>query len=256
MNSSKQPCPAHALQPGWFCMPRLTRIDIDGAPDWLWGVQALFVSDVHLRRWVSDEKLSAFIALLADVRADLLLLGGDYAESRKDCRRFFHALGHLSFPLGAYGVPGNNDFAMRDELQALASEAGVTLLVNEVRQIDMSGGTLAIAGCDEYKYGKPRTTGLFPDDSHYRILLSHYPAPPSCSCELMLSGHTHGGQICPSSGLTPYKMGYERKYHLLAERGLHRVSDMRLLVSSGVGVSKLPLRLNAPGEIHLLHFQR
>ncbi len=250
--NAKSNRPERRLRTGWFFLPAVSRVTI-GAPEWLRGKRLLFVTDVHLRRCVSDERLDALIGRLAGVDADMLLLGGDYAESDADCRRFFRALGRLRFPLGAFGVPGNNDRMDRGELRKIMADAGVTLLVNERRSAPLPGGALVIGGCDEHKYGNPRTAGLFDGCEGYRVLLSHYPAPPDCECELMLSGHTHAGQF-KLLGLTPYSLGFERRYRLMALEGLHRIGGMDLLVSGGIGASELPLRLNAAPEVHVLEF--
>ena len=69
----------------------------------------------------------------------------------------------------------------------------------------------------------------------------------------MLSGHTHGGQI-RLWGRTAYALGFERRMGMLAVHGQEQIGGMRLLVSAGVGVSKLPLRFDAPPEIHLVEF--
>ena len=69
----------------------------------------------------------------------------------------------------------------------------------------------------------------------------------------MLSGHTHAGQF-NLLGLTPYSVGFERRFRHLAIRGLHRVGDMHLLVGSGIGVSRLPLRIGASPRIYLMEF--
>ena len=238
---------------GQFPEPLLERVEIDGAPAWLQDVRILFVCDAHLRRGVSDARLEAFIDRLAATRADMLLLGGDYAESPRDCLRFFRALKRLSPPMEIFAVPGNNDARNMNELRAGAAEADVTLLVNDSRKIQLPGGTLEIGGCDEHKYGAPDTRNLFRESGAYRILLSHYPAPPECACDLMLSGHTHAGQL-NLFGLTPYSVGVERKFRLMAVRGLHRIGEMRLFVGNGVGVSKLPLRVGAQPRITLLKF--
>lgn len=245
--------PDPGLYPGVFPLPHPERVQISGAPAHMHGLRALFVSDVHLRRSVSDARLEMLIGLMRMQRADLLLLGGDYAEDGDSCARFFAALRKLSFPLGAYAVPGNNDPGDAALLQSMMARAGVTLLKNRCASIRLPGGTLEIAGCDEHKYGAPRTDGLFSGDSAYRILLSHFPILPDCACELMLSGHTHGGQF-NLMGVTPYTIGFERRFPLLAVRGLHRIGEMQLLVSSGVGVSRLPLRIGASPRIHLLEF--
>ena len=226
---------------------------IDGAPAWLHGLKALFVSDVHLRPGVSDAKLSALIERIRSAQAELLLLGGDYAETDADCARFFQALSACDFPLGAYAVPGNNDPQETQLLADMMAPARAALLKNRCEQIHLNGNRLEIAGCDEHKFGSPRTRGLFSPRADYRILLSHYPARPDCACELMLSGHTHAGQI-NLLGLTPYSIGFEHELRHMAIRGLHRFGDMQLLVGSGIGVSRLPLRVGASPRIYLLEF--
>ena len=245
--------PDKYLRFGLFPEPELEQAAIGDAPAWLSGTRMLFVSDVHLRRSVSDARLEALIDQLAAAKADMLLLGGDYAESSKDCLRFFRALKRLSFPMGIFAVPGNNDTRNLDALRRGASDAGVTLLINEARQLNLPGGTLEIGGCDEHKYGSPRTRGLFSDGGAYRILLSHFPTPPECECELMLSGHTHFGQI-NLFGITPYSIGVEHRFRLMAVRGSRQIGNMRLIVSGGIGVSRLPMRIGAKPQILLLNF--
>ena len=254
MNLSHTPADK-GLYFGLFPAPRLERVAIDNAPEWLRGTKLLFVSDVHLRRFVSNERLEALINQLIAAKADMLLLGGDYAESRRDCLRFFRALRRASFPMGSFAVPGNNDIRNLDALREATAAAGVTLLINESRRVHLPGGTLEIGGCDDHKYGAPRTAGLFSDDGAYRILLSHFPCAPDCECELMLSGHTHAGQF-NLFGFTPYSIGIEREFRLMAVRGLHRIGDMRLFVGNGIGVSEFPLRVGAEARITLVEFDR
>lgn len=245
--------PDCSLHPGAFCLPETEHVRIDGAPAWMGGLRALFVSDVHLRPSVSDGKLHALIERIRSTHASLLLLGGDYAETPEQCARFFRALSACDFPLGAYAVPGNNDPQETEVLAEMMAPSKVMLLKNRRTQIHLKGNRLEIAGCDDHKYGSPRTEGLFSDRAGYRILLSHFPAKPDCACDLMLSGHTHAGQL-NLLGLTPYSIGFERRFHHLAIRGLHRFGGMRLLVGSGVGVSRLPLRIGASPRIYLLEF--
>lgn len=275
------------LHASFFPLPQVERVCISDAPAYMRGLKALFLSDVHLRRRVSDAKLHALIAMIAAQGADIVLLGGDYAETDDQCARFFEAFGSVSAPLGCFGVIGNNDD--RRTLAAYMRSAGVELLLNRSTSLPLSGGTLQIGGCDEHKFGAPYTQRLFSGDG-YRILLSHFPAKPDCAAELMLSGHTHGGQL-NLLGLTPYSVGLEHSFHLLAVRGQHTLpnaqpresarplqphaladvhptqprektypldrrnnENMRLLICNGVGVSRLPLRIGAKAQMLLLEF--
>lgn len=235
---------------GWFPSPAVTRLHIPGAPAFMRGLRILFVSDVHLRSSVPDTKLEALIDLLAAQHVDLLLLGGDYAEGRSQCARFFRALSRLHFPLGIYGVPGNNDDPAA--LEEAMARAGASLLCNRTAAVDLPGGRLEIGGCEDHLLGNPRTAALFSGGA-YRILLSHQPVLPDCSCELMLSGHTHGGQM-NFFGLNPYSIGFERRMGHLSVRGVKPVGSMLLAVCCGIGVSRIPLRFGARAEVLLAEF--
>lgn len=245
--------PDRYLHLGVFPEARTVALRIGGAPAFMHGLRALFISDVHLRPGVSDERLDALTAQIAAEKADLLLLGGDYAETPQDCLRFFDALKGLSFPLGAYAVPGNNDAASRDTLAQTAERAGVTLLKNTTTVIDLPEGRLCIGGCDDHKYGTPLTAGLFSGSEAYRVLLSHFPVMPDCECDLVLCGHTHGGQ-CNLLGITPYSVGFERRFRLLGVRGLRKTDCGRMFIGNGIGISRVPLRLGAQPQIYLLEF--
>ena len=239
---------------GDFPLPRVKTIQIGGAPEFMKPLRALFVSDVHLRPGVSDERLAALLELIAAQRADIILLGGDYAEGTQDCQRFFEAFKSLHAPLGAYAVPGNNDLDSMPTLEATMARSGVTLLNNRSITIEFKGNNIHIAGSDDHKYGSPCTKDIFPEGQDgYRILISHWPIMPDCACNLMLSGHTHAGQF-NMLGLTPYSICFERKFQPLGVRGLKRLKDMHLLIGNGIGVSRIPLRIGAEPQIYLLEF--
>lgn len=245
--------PDRSLHLGVFPKPDTVEIHIQDAPPFMQGLRALFISDVHLRRCVSDARLNALIDQITALKPDLILLGGDYAEHSDQCLRFFEAFRGAACRLGCYAVPGNNDHDSIDDLDSIMARSGVTLLKNRCARLDLPGGRLMIGGCDEHKYGAPDTAQLFTSDADYRILLSHFPVMPECRCDLMLSGHTHGGQ-CNFLGITPYSIGFERRFRLLGVKGERRIGDMRLLIGSGIGVSRFPFRLGAAPQIYLLNF--
>lgn len=243
------------------CAVRAWRID--GAPAFLRGLRALFISDTHVLKRTTAADIRALADRAAALAPDLLLLGGDYADRAEDALRLFEVLGELKPPLGAFGVLGNNDaeaWPDVNDLRKVMARAGVQLLVNEAATLPVNGGRLILGGVDEHKLGRPDARGLLPEASApdaYRVLLSHYPCPPNISCDLMLSGHTHGGQF-NLLGLTPFSIGFERLFRkdirAMAVAGLHEMSGMKLLVSKGIGASRLQWRIGVRPEIDWISF--
>ena len=236
---------------------------ISGAPAFMRGLRALFVTDVHALPRTKQADFDALMRKIADAKPDLLLLGGDYADQQQPCLRLLDGLKRVSAPLGTFGVVGNNDREAFGDIEALRramSNAGITLLLNESHTLRVNGGRLILAGLDEYKYGRPDATGLYPGSPSpdcYRLLLSHFPRRIDPMPDLMLSGHTHGGQF-NLLGLNPYTIGFER---LLTRRrspefisGLHAVDGAQVFVSKGIGASRIPLRACVRPEIDLLIF--
>lgn len=220
------------------------------------GLRAAFVSDVHFARNVSAQPL---IECIMGCRPDVILFGGDFADKKEDALRLFNAFRVLRAPLGMFAAPGNNDveaFGSHREISEALRTFGCRLLVNECVQ----AGPLAIAGVDEMKYGRAVYEGLFDGRTGFRVLLSHYPKLPQGERpDMMLSGHTHGGQF-NALGLTPYAIGFEhigKERHLapILVSGEKMIGGVRVLVSKGVGASRIPLRIGVRPEIHLIKFE-
>ncbi len=236
---------------------------VGNAPAFMRDLRALFVADTHVRPNTADTDIRAFTDRLAALSPDILLLGGDYADRTADARRLFAALGALRPPLGAYGCVGNNDAEAWSDPAVLGkamAEGGVKLLVNAAERVSVNGGEIIVGGVDERKFGAPRAAELFPkvpSANIYRVLLSHYPCTPDAKPDLMLSGHTHGGQF-NLLGVTPFTVGFERllpkNMRLLATAGMFEIGGMRLLVSKGVGASRKQWRVGVRPEIDLLTF--
>ena len=170
---------------------------IPRAPAFMRGVTALFISDVHALPTTTDAAMTALKAKAAALRPDLLLLGGDYSDRPGPTERLFERLAAIPAPLGRFAVVGNNDreaFPDIDNLRRITARAGFELLINESRTLRLDGGTLIVAGLDEYRYGAPDAAGLYPDapaPDRCRLLLSHYPCGVRPMPDLMLCGHTH-----------------------------------------------------------------
>ena len=230
------------------------------------GRTLLFLSDVHLSNRFPVEAVEKLLAQIDKLQPDMILLGGDYGESAEWQLQFFEMLARLTPPLGMFGALGNNDYECFPErltpLMEAASHAGVTLLVDRTTRIDTGCGHISIAGLNEFRHAQPLKRPLFTgkDASSLRILLSHYPQSvgrylrehPVHAPHFAAAGHTHGGQFS-LLGLTPYSIGFE--FLIKGERlplvsGWKQIKDTQLLVSPGLGTSRLPFRINVEPTIH------
>ena len=219
-------------------------------------LRAVFAADFHLRRGTDPSDTAG---LLAGLGADIVLLGGDFSDRREDALRLIDALKAVKAPLGVFAVAGNNDseaFPKPGTLSRALERAGIRLLRNE----SVDAGPLHLGGLDDCLYGRPDASGMFRGCRRCRVLLSHYPILPEVPVEdmpdLMLAGHTHGGQF-NLAGLNPYAVGFEsfgrrRATHPAAVSGLHVFGRTQLLISKGIGTSRIPLRVGVRPEIHLL----
>ncbi len=244
---------------GWHPYPVCEHISIKGAPRFMHGVRIMFASDIHIREYASDKYIADIAHMLESENADMLILSGDFGETTDDTRRFLAALDSQKFPLGIFGSPGNNDSeAYEGDYTQLRRIFPGTFLSNEATAICVNGGNLHIGGTDEIKHGTSDAAHLLPHDAEgYSILLSHFPWLPEkftgARPDLMLSGHTHGGQIY-LFGLNAYSIGYEKGL-VCKVRGLHTLKGgTQLFISPGIGVSKLPIRFGARPKVHLLEF--
>ena len=237
---------------------------VSDAPAFLRGLRVAFACDFHAVARTTPEDARALGGKIRGLRPDLILLGGDYSDCAEHARRLFAQIGPLEAPLGCFGVPGNNDreaWPDPEPLRRAMAGAGCRLLVNESVRIPVGGGALWVAGLDDAIYGEPRPEGLYPAspaEGVYRVLLAHEPRPVLPAPELILSGHTHGGQF-NLLGATPYSIGFERLFGRrvcpAAIAGWQDADGARMLVSKGIGASRIPLRIGVRPEIELLRFE-
>lgn len=231
------------------------------------GFRILFISDIHRRT------VRPLISLFAEeaAGADLVLIGGDLTERGVPAGRVRANIRLLSGIAPVYMVFGNHDYD--DDAEALAGllrEERVTLLRNESRIIELNGRTIRLAGVDDPSTGRDDVRAALSGapgrarpgrQPACTILLAHDPlivermsAGEARRTDLVLAGHTHGGQIVlPLVGpLARGHLRYLRGWrNLPQQRTAGGLRSPRLFVSCGYGTSHLPLRLSAPAEVHL-----
>jgi uncharacterized protein len=156
---------------------------------------------------------------------------------------------------GMFAVPGNHDHFWGPDIGLWTSflqDQGVTVLLNQGQRIEHGGASLWLCGVDDLTEGQPDLSRALAGRRHGEpsILLSHHPdfffEAAAVDVSLTLAGHTHGGQIRwrGKAPLHHSKFGYEQ--------GWFEENDSRLYVGRGVGVTLLPIRIDAPPEIPMI----
>jgi predicted MPP superfamily phosphohydrolase len=217
------------------------------------GFAILQLSDLHVD--ISAGAMRRLIELLPTVAYDLCVLTGDYRG--KTFGPFEPAIeglarirAHLSGPV--YGILGNHDtIRMVPALEAM----GIRMLINETEILERSGERIHLAGIDDahfYRLDNIEKTALQIPAAEFAILLSHTPEvyrqAAHAGFSMLLSGHTHGGQIC-LPGAIPITLDSVLPRRLGS--GAWRYNEMFGYTSVGVGSSLLPARLNCLPEITL-----
>jgi predicted MPP superfamily phosphohydrolase len=220
------------------------------------GLRIAFVSDVHAGSFLDEDDLCRIFERIAGGEPDLVLFGGDLVNTReRELLLFQKPLQLLRPRLGMFAVPGNHDLFWGPDIGLWTSflhEQGVVVLRNLGHRIERAGASLWLCGVDDLTEGQPDLSRALAGrrDGEPAILLSHHPdfffEAAAVDVELTLAGHTHGGQI-RWRGRAPIhhsRFGYEQ--------GWFRENGCALYVGRGVGVTVLPLRIDAPPEIPMI----
>jgi len=223
-------------------------------------LRVAFASDFHAGPLTDRRLLRRAFDAIAGFEPHLVLLGGDYISMHH--RHIETLAAHLratAAPLGIFAVFGNHDLWVDDSFiaQALVA-AGVRPLVNESVRLPAPFDEVVVCGLDEPGTGTPDPVGTLGGVEGVRLLLMHSPHGLQLVAEhafhIAFCGHTHGGQIA-LPGRRPLVLPRGAGPRRYARGGHFRLARGELLVSNGVGMSELPIRLFAPSEVHLCTLQ-
>jgi predicted MPP superfamily phosphohydrolase len=222
------------------------------------GFTILHLSDMHVD--MNDGAMRRVVELVRDARYDMCAMTGDFRGKtfgpyEPTLAGLARVRAHLKGPV--YGVLGNHDTI---RMVPGMEEMGIRMLLNESETIVRGTERIHLAGIDDAHFFRvdniQKAAEAIPHDE-FSILLSHTPEvyrqAAHADFDVMLSGHTHGGQIClPGSipvmldAVLPRRMG----------SGAWRYHNMSGYTSRGAGTSIVPVRLNCPPEITLHHLHR
>ena len=227
----------------------ITRPDVrvTGLPATLDGLRIGFLTDVHCSRWMSPEDVRRAAEQLRAEHPDMIVLGGDYVTwgDRSHVRPSAEALASLSAPHGVFGILGNHDDD-RDMPAALTAH-GITVLKDARTRLTIKGEAIDLVGIRFWTKRHADIAPLMRGASRTVILLAHDPRrlteAASFRIPLVLSGHTHGGQVVlPLIGPIA-----AQKFPVVA--GVATREKTTMFVSRGIGTVYVPVRINCPPEI-------
>jgi uncharacterized protein len=214
------------------------------------------LSDLHIRTFHGYfRQVAETVNALAP---EVILLTGDYLEKGRNISEVRTFLQLLQASSGIVAIQGNWEYWARlegENLRRHFARAGVSLLINERQDLEIRGIPLSILGLD-YPSSADQTRQLqqLADVGRINIVLSHVPAFAhellEESADLILSGHTHGGQVRLPL-LQPF---YLPRFSGAYVEGLYRVgpASTPLYVTRGIGTSVVPARFFCPPEITLI----
>jgi predicted MPP superfamily phosphohydrolase len=241
-------------------------VHIAGLPQAFDGMTIAQLSDIHLDEYTEPFLLREAIDHINRMKPDMVLLTGDYVSaevlSKKmtmgaawQCARLLTGIECAQ----KYAILGNHDImAGANEITEAIASNGIPVLRNGFLPIERGGSRIWLAGIDDPVMGRPNPDLAMPvairNQAHEPIILMcHAPDfvdtlskhPASRSIALVLSGHTHGGQVrIPFLGAMHLPPG-GRKY----VEGLFELGGMQLYVNRGIGAVGVPFRFNCRPEI-------
>jgi hypothetical protein len=239
-------------------------VPIPGLPDDLDGLRLLQISDIHLSPFLSEKQLARVVDAANGLHPHLVAVTGDLISARGDpldaCIR---QLARLKSDAGLVGCMGNHErvAGAEDYTTAAAARVGISFLRSQSQQLRFGKATLNVAGVDYQPINRKRTylrgaeRLMVPGATN--LLLSHnpdvFPVAARQGYNLMLAGHTHGGQVSVEifdEAITPVRFFTHYVY------GLYRQGSASAYVTRGIGTIGIPARIGAPPEISLLRLRK
>lgn len=236
------------------------------------------ITDIHAGPLVPARLIEEGVDLVLSRRPDLIVLTGDFVSGATRILRTTYggfrqrhldacmtALSRLKAPFGVFAVLGNHDFwsgpAVTEQIVRRLKAIGVRVLRNERAVLETRGARVSLVGVDDYwepTYDLMRALKQAPGEE-CRILLSHNPDVNQDidlfrePVDLVVAGHTHGGQIVlPLVGAPYLPSPFGQKYRA----GVIPDGNRRTYVSRGLGLFFVPIRLNCPADVSLLTLRR
>lgn len=228
-------------------------IGLRGLPESFCGLRVVQLTDIHHGLYFPAAALSLVVELTNKLEPDIIALTGDFVtRSRNYIEPAAEMLGALRAREGVFAVLGNHDFRVdADEIAAALDRHGIEVLRNRHVTLRRRGQKFCLAGIDDFLYRAdlPRAVRGIPACTP-TVLLSHNPSiiedAAQLGINLVLSGHTHGGQVrLPWIGCVYGRSDEKMRF----KKGRDWLGGTQIYVSRGLGTVVLPVRYGCPSEI-------
>ncbi len=218
---------------------------------------------MHVDKYTNGKKLNRYIQKVRDTDPDLIIFTGDLITSGLDyVEEAAGALASLEVPHGIYVALGDHDYwSGEEEITAALQEKGIHVLQNENMQIEVNETPVNLTGITEIYSSRPdneEIEALLSESSHeeaLKILFAHQASDRlirharDFGTDLILGGHTHGGQIRIPIFFYPVTAVMEETRYIRHE---YFLDDLLLNVNSGLGFTLSPVRFNAPADYSVI----
>jgi predicted MPP superfamily phosphohydrolase len=241
------------VEPRRLTITRAT-LPVKGLPSALSGLRIGLASDLHHRESGAPSMVVAVAAALQSEAPDLVVLAGDYVtgSDKRSVGPCAEALAALRPPHGAFAATGNHD--PEPTVKAEFERRGIRVLRDEHEDIDVRGEAVSIGGLRYWSRRLEDVEKTFRGSRGFAILVAHDPRRLDQASEagvpLVLSGHTHGGQVVLPG------LGAPAAARFPVVHGPARRRATSIFVSRGVGTVVLPVRINCPPEVVVLTLER
>jgi uncharacterized protein len=233
-------------------------VPITNLPDEFAGLTIAQLSDIHHGPYTDLNYINKCVEIVNDLQPDVVALTGDFTfGGRQYIEPCAEVLRGLRARVGVYAVLGNHDYYVgAGHMTRALKQAGCNVLIDKLDRLEHRGAHLWLIGVDDLYYGHTDVKRLLRDvpPEQPRVALIHNPdliekfAGKGQHVDLMMAGHTHGGQIrLPLVGAPQISSNYGQRYAL----GLNRKDRMQIYTTRGLGTIILPVRWDCPPEIVL-----
>lgn len=241
------------MEPYWIETKEIT-IESDQIPAQFNGKKIVFISDIHHSPFFDKNRVYNLVNQVNDLNPDLILLGGDYVSGDSNyIPPVFSSLAKLKAPLGVYAVLGNSD-PQYWTLKTIP-QSNMTYIGNKGTWIQLNGSRIRLGGVGDYNNGvQIQNATIKPVSSQdFVILLSHnpdyFPKVDKSKVDLVLSGHTHGGQLTFFGLWAPVVYSdYGNKYRT----GIIKENNTTMIINNGIGTVYAPVRFFARPQIYVI----